>query len=523
MANSAPGVNINVFANAASPNNAVATGNWFVVGNAAGPAGVIVPITSMNDFNTYFGAYINGQVTGRYTLNSNVDSTLLYDALDVFFREGGVQAYVSRVQPTSTGVAATTGSTGGKILLTASGKGTWANSTNASPAGLILTITGATVTGGTAYSAVIYYNGNILANAGGFGSETDIINWVNSLPAYKSMCVASAQSGSSVLPTAGSSTSLYFSSGTDAAIGDADSAPALAVFTDIYGPGQVSYPGVTTSAVYGNVANHAQAFNRVAVLDAPNSATAATVISAASGVQAAANDPSYASMFAPWLIVPGVVSTNPASVSTAALNRTVAPSSLAAAKMAANDQSSDANVPAAGIAKGVSAYSVNVSQVYSASDRANLNTAGVNVIRNVPNVNVIAIYGFRSLAFDPSWQFLNNVRFRMQVIRDFDLIAESFVFQEIDGRGQLFSKLGGAIAGQCQAYWTRKSLYGATAQDAFVVNTGPQLNTPTTIAAGQINASVGLRMSPFGEVVTVNVTKFLASAPLPNYNSTATA
>ena len=87
----------------------------------------------------------------------------------------------------------------------------------------------------------------------------------------------------------------------------------------------------------------------------------------------------------------------------------------------------------------------------------------------------------------------------------------------------MFSKLGGALAGQCQAYWTRKSLYGATAQDAFVVNTGPQLNTPTTIAAGQINASVGLRMSPFGEVVTVNVTKFLASAPLPNYKSTATA
>ena len=514
MANQAPGVTINVTAAASSSATNSPTGTWFALGVAAGPAGVAVPINSMADFNTYFGSVVNGQVTGRYTL-TNVDSTLLYDALDVFFREGGVNAFVSRVQPTSTGVAATSTTTGGKILLTAKGKGTWANSSNSDASGLILTITGATVGGGTLYTAVITYNGNILATAGWLATDTDVINWVNSLPAYNSMCVASSISGSTVLPAAGSSAAIYMTGGTDTAVADGDTDAALAVLTDLYGPGQVSYPGNTSSTVYGKLANHALANNRVAVLDAPNSATAATLTAAAAGVQAAALDASYASMFAPWLVVPGLVNTNPSQGSGIAFNRIVAPSALAAAKMAKNDLANDANIPAAGLARGASVYAINVTQSYGATDRGTLNSAGVNVIRNVPNVNTLAIYGFRSCAFDANWVYLNNVRFRMQLTHDFDLVAEGFQFQEIDGRGQIFGAFAGALAGVCANYWVRKSLYGVSASDAYSINTGPQVNSPATIAAGQINASVNLKMSPFGEFVTINVTKYASNAPLP--------
>lgn len=144
MANQAPGVSINVTAASPNTNPNNPTGTWFVAGVAAGPAGVAVPIQSINDFTTVFGQVVNGTVTGRYSL-ANVDSTLLYDALDVFFKEGGIQAFVSRVQPTSSGVVATSSTTGGKFLLTANGKGTWANSSNAAVNGVIVTITGYTV------------------------------------------------------------------------------------------------------------------------------------------------------------------------------------------------------------------------------------------------------------------------------------------------------------------------------------------------------------------------------------------
>jgi len=507
MANQAPGISINVTAAAPSSATNNPTGTWFTLGVAAGPAGVAVPINSMSDFNTYFGKIVNGTLTGRYSI-SNVDSTLLYDALDVFFREGGVSAVVSRVQPTSTGVAATSTTTGGKILLTANGKGTWANSSNSAADGVILTITGVTVQGSTQYIANIAYNGTITASAKGLVTDTDVINWVNSVAPYKSFVTASSISGSTVLPATGDSVSIYLTGGTDVAVADADVTTALAVLTDIYGAGQISYPGNTSVTVQTALVNHAAASNRVAFLDAPNTATVATLTSAAASVQGSADDPSYGAMFAPWINVPGVSQNT-------TLNRTVAPSALAAAKVAKSDLANDANVPAAGIVSGASSYAVNVTQSYGSTDRGNLNAAGVNVIRLVPNVGIIAIYGFRSLAIDPNWTFLNNVRFRMQVTRDFDVVGEGFIFQEIDGKNQIFSTLAGALAGLCSSYWMRKSIYGDTASAAYSVNCGPQVNTPATIAAGQINAQVNLKMSPFGEFVTINVTKYAANANIP--------
>jgi hypothetical protein len=469
----------------------------------------------MSDFNNYFGQIISGGLTGRYTLNANVDSTLLYDSLDVFFREGGSAAWVSRVQPTSTGVAATSTTTGGLFLLTATGKGTWANSSSSSAAGLILTITASTVNSATVYATSIAYNGVVLATAVGLGSNADIINWVNSLPAYQSMCTASSQSGTTVLPASGSSVSVYMTGGTDVAVADADTPAALAVFTDILGPGQVSFPGNTSVTTQGYLANHALAFNRVALLDAQNTPTAATIVTQASTVQSAVTDPSYAAMFAPWVIVPGLVNTNPAVPTSTVFNRTVPPVALAAALMARNDAHNDANVPASGTTAGLSTYSTAVSQTYSASDRGNLNSAGVNVIRLVPNINVIAMYGNRSLSFAPAFQGLNNVRFRMQITRDLDSIGESFVFDEIDGKGQLFSFFNGAITGQLNDYWSRGSLYGLSADEAFFVDTGESVNTPSTIANGQIIASVGVKMSPQAEFVTINITKYSVAANLP--------
>jgi len=515
MANQAPGVTINVTANATTPANPTSTSNWFVAGMAAGPAGVAVPIKSMNDFNLYFGQLISGNLSGRYTLNANVDSTLLYDSLDLFFREGGSAAWVSRVQPTSSGVAATSTTTGGLFLLTATGKGTWANSSSSNASGLILTITASTVSATTVYATSLAYNGNVLATATSLGTNADIVNWVNSLPTYISMCVASTQSGTTVLPASGSSVSVYMTGGTDVAVADADTPAALAVFTDILGPGQVSYPGNTSTTTAGYLVNHALAFNRVALLDAQNTATAATIVTQANTVQSAATDPSYGAMFAPWLIVPGVVNSNPAIPTSTVFNRTVPPVALAAALMAVNDSTNDANVSAAGTTKGASTFATGVTQTYITSDRALLNGAGVSVIRLVPNVNIIALYGYRSLAFAPSFVALNNVRFRMQIIRDLDAIGENFVFSEIDGKGQLFAAFNGAIAGQMNAYWGRGSLYGFTADDAFFVTTDSSVNTPTTIAAGQINAAVGAKFSPQAEFVTINVSKYLVSANLP--------
>ena len=509
----APGTNITVTANASNQSVQNRTGTWFALGVAAGPANVPVPVQSMNDFNAVFGQTVNGQVTGRYSL-TNMNSTLLYDALDTYFREGGMQAFVVRIQPTSTGVAATSASLGGVWTLTAAGKGTWANATQTNP----LTLTVNYISAGN-FSATITYNGNVNASVTGLSGDTDVVNWVNSLPVYQSLVTASSNAGTSTLPTSSASPLVVtLTGGTDVAVTDADVTAALASITEAYGPGQVSYPGNTNAAVYVSLANHAAANNRVALLHGGvATATATTLQTTVSTFQAntSVTDPSYAAFFAPWLITPGTVNTNPSATNPYAFTRTVAPCALAAAKIAQADAGHDANVPAAGIINGAASFVTGLSTSFVASDRAALNTAGVNVIRTIPNTGTIAVYGFRSAAVNPAWIYFSNVRFRMQIIEQFDTIAEAYVFQEIDGKGQLFAALAGALGAQCQAYWLRGSLYGANAGSAYVVNTGPTVNTPATIAAGQINAVVSLKMSPYGEFVNIAIAKYSVNAALP--------
>ena len=515
MANVAPGSYVNVTAAGPNPTLPASTGNWFVTGLAAGPANTAFPIRSINDFITYFGQIVNGQVTGRYVISANMSSLTLYDALDEFFHDGGNTAYVSRIQPTSTGVAAASSAVANAWILTANGKGTWANSSSANASGIIVTINGYTVGSQTVYGATISYNGIAVASTNGLLTDADFIGWVSSLSVGQGggFITAAAQVESSTLPTTGNSISIYLTGGTDTAIADADMPAALVAFTALLGPGQVSYPGGTSATDWNNLVAHAIAFNRVAYLDAPNTATAATIETQVATFQAAVTDSSYAAVFAPWVVVPGVVNTNSSALTSPVFNRTVAPSAYAAACAAANDASADANSPAAGLGF-ASAYITGVTQTYTQSDLANLNADGVCVIKQVPTGQFV-LWGFRSAAFNPAWTYLNNVRMRMQIVFQAGNLAETFVFQEIDPKGKMFGRLNGALSGLLLGYYQNGSLFGDTPSLAFNVNTGPAVNTSVTIAAGAVNANINVKLSPFAETVNINITKYNLTTAIP--------
>jgi hypothetical protein len=545
MANPAPGVTVNVSAASGNPRNNAPTGTWFVIGTALGPSGIAFPVNSLSDFNTYFGQIVNGSITGRYSVTNTtgvpVSSTTLYDALDVYFREGGVTSYVSLVNAAGSTAATAaiypyttayqTALSTPNVTFTPASTGTWAAhaATAAVPtdtikgAALVMSYISGTLGTDLAYNAQITLNGQTIALSPVLSIRDDLVNWVNSLPAYQQIVKAAVAGGAtSVLPSSTNvKVAVIFSGGTDAAVADTDIDAALTPFSDTYGQGQVSYPGCTTTLCYSKLTTHAQTYNRVAFLDGADVAGTdnSTAVIAAVKLLQSSNDSSYAAMFAPNIIVPGIITTNASNTTGTVFNRSVPPSALAAARVAYMDTYNDCNVPAAGSGPGASSYAIGLSFYYNATQRANLNNGGVNTIRLIPSLNQIAIYGFRSCAYDQNWVYLNNVRFRMQAIRDFTLISENFMFDEIDGRGQVFANLNGQLAGQCQAYWLRKSIYGTNPGDSFTVNTGPQVNNANTIAAGQINAQVNMRMSPFGEFVTINVTKYTSNATLPNYNS----
>jgi len=498
--NEAPGVYVNISTAPPAPNGNALTGTWFVTGTAQqGPTGIAIPINSMSEYASFLGSRTSTSQT-------------LYDSLDEFFHDGGVQAYVSVVVGPSAVAASVvlqdtaTPSAVNTLTATAVGPGSWGSNVSVQ------------VTAGSAsnsYVLTILNNGTIVAQSPNLFVPADAITWASSLPSYQ-VLVTFTNDGSATAPPNNNPAlgTFQLSGGVDnyAGITETQWTNALLAFTSALGPGQVSAPGHTTAAGYVALAAHASTLNRVALLDVADNSSASALVSQSTTFQSSAgSEASFAAFFAPWVQIPGIYSTNPAASSPVPL-RTVPPSSLAAALMAANDQTNDANDPAAG-PNGQSTYAIGVTQQYTAANLALLNGAGIDAIKSVNGT--ITLYGYRSTSLDPNWVYLNNVRFRMQVQNDFDTIGEQFMFNEIDGQGHLFSRVNAALSGKCQAYWTNGSLYGATPAQAFQVNTGPQVNTPTTIAAGQVNADVLLHMSQFGEFVVISVTKYLVNAPFP--------
>ena len=136
----------------------------------------------------------------------------------------------------------------------------------------------------------------------------------------------------------------------------------------------------------------------------------------------------------------------------------------------------------------------------------------MNVVRAL--FNGIMAYGYRTLVNplgDPNWVAFSNSRLYMAIYADADAIAETYVFAEIDGKGSVFKAMGGELAAMLNGYYNEGSLYGATPDEAFIVDTGSTVNTPETIANLEIHAVLRVRMSPFGELVHIDIVKRLVT------------
>ena len=497
----APGNYVNIIAAAPSAGLAPSTGTAFVTGEAAqGPVGVAVPITSMTDYASYLGTR-NGY-------------TILYDWLDEFFHDGGVLAYASRIVGPSP-VSATlvlvdrAGSPLPTLTVTANGGGVWGNACTVAvangTASNSYTITIAnTATGQTWVSPNLFFPADAVTWATNMAGTTP---WAFPFTiANDGSATASPNNNPAVL----AATNLAAGADNLTGVTETQWTNALTAFPSTLGPGQVCAPGHTTVLGWEALLAHAGALdpssgaltnNRFALCDDVDSATASSVVSSVQSITS--GDGSFGMFLAPWVIIPGIAGAA-IGASPVANTRTVPPSALVAALLATSDQNNNCNVAAAG-ANGISSYAIGVTQTYVQADRGTLNTAGVSVIRQFGIGGPVELYGFVTFSSNPAWAQANYARERMSLKSLFDQAGKPFVFAQIDGEGHTISAYNGAIAGVCQGEWQNGALYGATASAAFSVNTGPQVNTPITLAAGELLAATTVAFSPTAEFVMNSV------------------
>lgn len=444
------------------------TGVWFVGGLT--DRGPLTPkfVGSLSEFVTVFG--------DRQTYSP------VYDSLDLFFREGGNRACISRV----VGPAATSGTlnlldAGAAISLvvTAIGPGAWSNQYKVQ----VLAGVGA----GTFVIRVLDINNVILEDSGDLLDVNAAVQWGTYSNYIRIALGASANDPAVLAATA-------LSAGNDDRVNavDANWLAASDRFDKEFGPGQISFPGRTTDTAHAQLVAHQITHNRVAILDYPDSAVVGTLQSSAAAARSA-----YAAGWAPWITIPGVI---------AGQFRVVPPSGLIAGMIARNDPSLGANHPAAG-RFGESRLAIGLSQAnWDETNRNALNASGVNVIRNIRGI--ITAFGWRSTSTDANWTNFGNGRLFMALSAKLDEVSQNYLFEEIDGQnGETVNGFHDELAGVCMEFFNDRQLFGDTADQAFSVDTGPSVNTLITIAANELHAVVAVRMATMAELVQIEIVK----------------
>lgn len=480
-----PGVNIITRESQPPSNVPTDVGVGFLVGvTEKGPL-IPVPVYNMTDYEATYGTRQSYAITA-------------YDSAEFFFKEGGYKLYVARVVGPAAATAQinlTDNVAAVTLVAKAKGPGDYGNDlnvvvrTNAQDASIPAGYWRARVQ--TDAAVILEESYDLLDDQAG-------ILWGNTVSKYIVFT-----DGASALDPAAATYSLAGGVLDSASIVDAQWQAALDRITPDMGPGQVFAPGRVTTAGQLQLANHALANNRIAILDAPDTAVVATLTALpAALIDTSGKRSRFSGMFGPWLYVPGL---------TVGTQRLVPPSALVAGVMARNDsQGMSPNEPAAG-SRGVFRTVLDVSQSWDGTSRQTLNAGGVNVIRNTFGTR--KIYGYRTTAdptSDSRWINLGNSRLHRAIGAEANAVGERFVFRQIDGQFRMINEFGAALIGEaCMPFYLAGSLYGDTPDDAFKVDVGPSINTPSTISNNELHAVITARMSPFGEEVDIDIVKLL--------------
>ena len=292
----------------------------------------------------------------------------------------------------------------------------------------------------------------------------------------------------------------YVNAVTAAPTAPATWAGVLDAFTADLGPGAVAIAGIGASADEF-VGAHCATTGRLGIICGPESQSAANAATAAAS--AAGEDGGDHLVYVwPWVTVPG-------------LEDPIEPIGFAAGVRAR------AHTAPAGPAQsplfvdyGTSRFVNGVETAVTDAEWETLNTAKVSTVRVV--AGKLRQYGWKTVA-NPEGDSSGNLagaQFRdliNAIVWDASQVAESYVGRLVDGRGVTLGSFAGDLTGVCARYAAAGSLFaklddeGAVLDGGYVINVGPDVNPLADLAAGELKAEIGVRLSPTAEFVTITI------------------
>lgn len=438
-------------------------------------------------------------------LGDRVSYGWLYDTLAAFFAEaqGGGRVWVQRI----VGPAATTGtltlldraSTPAQTLrITASSPGAWSGNVK------VQVVNGAF--GGT-FTINVLYRGQLIENYANLASPAAAVLALANSDYVRAVNLASVTTGSNANPAEIAATALSAGNDDRGAVDVGAHLTALNLFTKDLGPGVVAIPGQPASAVADALAAHCIANDRIAYIAPAAGSAKATAQSGARALRTLTGS-EYLGYLFPWVKVSDA----------AGQLRTIPPEGYAAGVRAkAISQVGPWRAPAGEFA--ASTYLADVETPLTQDDVDSLYADHVNCIRNMPGG--VRLYGARSLTSDPAtWKFLPwRDSINILSVRSKESL-EPFVFETIDSRGILFSQVETALASVVAPWADKGGLYARVDDDenpidpGYAIDTGNAVNTPESIANGEVRAMLAVRLAASAELFRILITKAAVDAAI---------
>lgn len=472
-----PGVTVRTATRSGPVNPTVpASGRYFVVGQfERGRTDVPQLVRSLAELEVAYG--------GRVSYGS------AYDDLRAYFEEGGTEAVVARVVgPAATKGTRTfqngAGSPANTLKVDAVSAGAWSTGVTVSVAAGTLASTVKVVVDGPLEGDTETYD-NLATNAAIVQALT------------RSRYVRASDLGQG-LPAVSAGGALSAGADDRASITASTMTDALDLFGPEWGAGAVAIPGYTSALVGADLMAHAKAERRLALLATAVGASVADALTAADSLIGV--DGEYGGLFYPWVQVPiGGGAT-----------KLISPEGYVAAQRArAHREVGPWRAPAGQIA--VARFVTGIERELTRAEGDQLDEGHVSAIRTIAGTT--RLYGWRSLSADEeNYALLTGRDVLNTVAYEAERRLERYVFETIDGKGQLLASVAGELVGLLDPMRAAGGLYerfvdGTRVDPGYSVDVGPTVNTEAVLAANTVAAVVALRVSPVGTLIDLTIVK----------------
>lgn len=440
-------------------------------------------VRGMAEFEAFYGGYESGN---------------MYPDVKTFFEEGGERAHIFRVLDSSASTSTLVlddGSAANTLQIDAANPGLWGDS---------LSIEVVAGDSPDTFKIKVSLNDSLQYTTRDLTSPSDAETVINTSPVSHLIVATDLESATAAPgnnPDVVADTNLA-GGGNGTAPDEADYLAALDFFTYDLGVGAVALPGQTGTNVWNALIAHAEENHRIALCAFGESDNVATATAAVAPYYSNANA-EYAAFFYPWIKIP-----DPA---TAALTINVSPEAYAAAARARAITLTGPWRAGAGLLSEATFVNGLVSDINLATGNL-LDEKRINAIRKIGNS--FRIYGARSVDSDEdNWRYItfrDTVNF---IVSQAEERLEDFVFQTIDARGALFSRIEAALVGLLDPIRVEGGLFeafdieGALVDPGYSVEVSDLLNPVSELAKGNVAAKVGVRISSVGDTIVVTVTK----------------